>query len=332
MRSIDKVWLVVLNWRNGKDTVDCLQSAYSVARDELAGIVLCDNASGDDSIERVTQWAVSNNVTLQSLAWDNQQFHPPHNKRQLTTSEGTIPLVLIQTGANYGFAGGNNVGLRYLQECCDFDYAFLLNNDALLTTGAVNYMVARFKQAPNIGMCGCTVIYNHTPTQVQALGGARYQPWIGRSQHIGAHTAAEAPREISLVESQLDYILGAALMISRPCLNKIGLMDESYFLYYEEIDWATRAKRAGFTLAYSPDAVVFHKEGGTIGSSSAGNKRSLLSEYYLVRSRVAFTRKFYPQFLLTTIAFTLAQGARALLAHDFKRFAVRLKAILGVPL
>jgi len=331
MTNNQRVWLVVLNWRNGEDTVACLQSAYKEGADGLTGIVLCDNASGDDSIDRVMQWASDNEIGVESYDWAEERFNRSVNHTHCSPTTSKMPLVIIQTGGNLGFAGGNNIGLRYLQQFCNYDYAFLLNNDAMLTFGAVNDMVDRCERHPSIGMCGCTVVYHHTPTQVQALGGARFQKWLGRSQHIGAHTSVNAPRDEESVEAQLDYILGAALMVSRQCLEKIGLMDDSYFLYYEEIDWATRAQRAGFKLAYSSRSVVFHKEGGTIGSSSTGSKRSFLSEYYLVRSRMAFTRKFYPYFLPTAIAFTLAQGARALLARDFKRFAVRLRAIVGAP-
>jgi GT2 family glycosyltransferase len=332
MNNGPKTWMVILNWRNGQDTIDCLQSILECASKEIDGIVLCDNASNDDSIEILQRWASEKGIGIREYFWLNNQHQINKRSSFISSHRPQLDVVLIHTGANLGFAGGNNVGIRYIQQFCEFDFVFLLNNDALLTSGAVSAMVDRFESCPSFGMCGCTVVYHHTPTEVQALGGARFQRWLGRSQHIGAHSAVDAPRDQMTVENQLDYILGAALMISRPCLEEIGLMEEAYFLYYEEIDWATRAQRAGFRLAYSPKAVVFHKEGGTIGSNSTGGSRSFLSEYYLVRSRMAFTRKFYPFFLPTVIAFTLAQGAHALLTRDFKRFAVRLRAMVGAPI
>lgn len=323
------VWLVVLNWRNGADTVDCLVSIASAAGSEVAGVVVCDNASGDTSVDVIKEWATGSATSVKEFTHIDGQFTRTGDPIRYSKPGALFEMVLIHTGANLGFAGGNNVGIEYIQRHCPFDFIFLLNNDALLPASTITAMVARCSQDAQIGMCGCTVVYNHTPTHVQAYGGASYQPLLGRANHIGANALVSAPRDGHAVEKKLDYILGAALMITRPCLERIGLMEESYFLYYEEIDWATRAKRAGFSLAYAPDAVVFHKEGGTIGSSSRGEQRSLLSEYYLLRSRLLFTRKFYPKFLPAVFAFALAQSFRTLLRRDWDRLAVQLRALRG---
>lgn len=328
----NSVWLVVLNWRNGADTVDCLKSIVTAASSEIAGVVVCDNASGDNSVAVIKEWAASSATNLSEFTHKDSRFTRTNDPIRHTQPGAQFEMVLIHTGANLGFAGGNNVGIQYIQRQCTFDFVFLLNNDALLPPNTVPTMVARCRQDTQIGMCGCTVVYNHTPTQVQAYGGASYQPLLGRASHLGAHALVSSPRDGHAVEKKLDYILGAALMVTRPCLERIGGMEESYFLYYEEVDWATRAKRSGFTLAYAPSAVVLHKEGGTIGSSSRGGQRSLLSEYYLMRSRLLFTRKFYPQFLPTVIAFALAQSARTLLRRDWPRLAVQMRALINRPL
>jgi GT2 family glycosyltransferase len=330
MNNGERTWIVLLNWRNGPDTIDCLNSILSCANQEGTGIVICDNNSCDESIHLIQDWAGRRHVNLVEYYWRDEIFRPAANMANQPPAAEHIPIALLHTGANLGFAGGNNVGIRYIQRHFAFDFILLLNNDTILTAGAVTAMARRFEQRDNIGMCGCTVVYHHTPTRVQAFGGAHFQPWLGRSSHIGANADITSNREVTAVEKRLDYILGAALMISRQCLEAIGQMEEMYFLYYEEVDWATRARRAGFSLAYAPQAVIFHKEGATIGSNSDGGQRSLLSEYYLVRSRIMFTRKFYPHFLPSVIAFTLAQGARALLNFDFRRFAVRLRAIFGM--
>jgi GT2 family glycosyltransferase len=120
------------------------------------------------------------------------------------------------------------------------------------------------------------------------------------------------------------------MMVTRRFLEDVGSMNETYFLYYEEIDWATRARRGGFHLGYAPDAIVYHKEGGTIGSSANRTKRSLMSEYYLIRSRLLFTRKYYPYFLPSVIVFSFGQIARHASSGDLRRFANGLRALLGL--
>lgn len=324
------VWIVVLNWRNGPDTVECLQSVLDSAPQHVQGIIICDNNSQDASVEQIRRWASGHGQPMPEFYWRDGGFDSARECEARSSSPSRPETVLIHTGANLGFAGGNNVGIEYIRRHCKYDFVFLLNNDALLTPDTVASMVARFADK-QVGLCGCTVVYYHAPSKVQAYGGASFEPWLGRARHIGAGAAITDHRNADAVEKELDYILGAALMISRPCLEAVGLLEERYFLYFEEIDWATRARRKGFRLAYAPDAVVFHKEGGTIGSSTQKGKRSLLSEHYLVRSRILFTRKFYPHFLPTVLAFTFAQIMRVLLRRDIRRFVVGLRAMTGKP-
>lgn len=326
-----KIWLVLLNWRNAPDTVECLQSIFSVQSDKIFGVVVCDNASNDGSISRIKAWANETGFREREFTCAGNEFVDAGNGSLLGEGINAHDLVLINTGSNLGFAGGNNVGIKFIQRYRDYDYIFLLNNDALLTAGAVEAMAQTFEDDPTVGMCGATVVYHHTPDRVQAFGGSRFSPLFGRASHIGAWSSIDAPRDREKVERELGYILGAALMISRPCLEATGLMEDRYFLYYEEIDWATRARRAGFRLAYAPQAVIFHKEGGTIGSSADRNKRSLLSEYYVVRSRLMFTRKLFPLCLPTVVLFSGFQVFRHLIRLQYKRFTNGCRALFGLP-
>lgn len=325
------VYIILVNWRNSSDTVECLESVLSVASPLIRGVIVCDNDSGDDSMQKLRAWGARAPARFREYDFANRACTEVPGERCADGSEADgIEIVLIQTGANLGFAGGNNVGIRFLQECRSYDHIFLLNNDALLRPGAVESMVERLNAAGS-GMCGATVIYYHDPGRVQALGGARFSPVFGRAASIGCGNATDAERELDVVEKQLGYVLGAALMISRDCLEAIGPMEEGYFLYYEEVDWAVRARRAGYRLTFAPEAEVLHKEGGTIGSSTKRNKRSLLSEYYLLRSRLAFTCKHYPFFIPSVLAFSVCQVVRHLVRFDLRRFVNGCRALSGLP-
>lgn len=326
----ERVFIVTVNWKNGPDTVDALQSIVEVNSPSIGGVVVCDNASNDGSCELIRSWAAAAGIALLEYGWREGGFVLSEDAAPKRREGSGLEIVLIRTGANLGFSGGNNVGIEFIRRNRAYDLIFLLNNDALLEHGAVESMAETFVD-PKVGMCGATVVYHHTPDRIQALGGSRFSPVFGRASHIGAGRLVTAPRNRGEVEQNLRYVLGAALMISRPCLDAIGLLEERYFLYYEEIDWATRARRAGFTLAYAPDAVVFHKEGGSIGSSADRAKRSLLSEYYLLRSRLSFTRKLYPFCLPTVLLFSGFQVIRHLWRGEFGRFKNGFRALRGRP-
>ena len=96
----------------------------------------------------------------------------------------------------------------------------------------------------------------------------------------------------------MNYVVGASMLVKRDFLIDVGLMNEDYFLYFEELDWVLRAGPK-FTLAYAPESVVFHKVGATIGTSSDLRKKSQVCDYYSTRNRIRFTQKYYPCALLT---------------------------------
>ena len=323
------ICLVILNWRNGADTTECLQSIIDSDSKIIKRVVVCDNNSNDNSVVDIRNWAQEKNVPLPEYAWNGSDFSEGIGLARIGNQSQSLQFVMIHTGKNLGFAGGNNVGIEFLCRNYSFDAILLLNNDALLVAGTVEQMARRFDD-PKVGLCGCTVIYHHTPTIVQAFGGARFNPVFGRASLIGSGFSVNAPRDSIQIESELGYIFGAALMISHTCLDEVGLMEEKYFLYYEEIDWSIRARRKGFHLAYASCAVVYHKGGGTIGSNLDKSRRSFLSEYYLIRSRILFTMKFYPYFIPTVLIFTAAQISLYLLRLDFQRFWVGVRAIFSL--
>ena len=203
-----------------------------------------------------------------------------------------VPLTLIETGANLGFAGGNNVGLRYIQARGEFSLVWLLNNDTVVRPDALSHLVQRMRARPDAGICGSTLAYYDHPECVQALGGASFDFRRGIARHLGVGDKIETQRDVDTIERALDYVVGASMLVSTKFLVDIGLMSEEYFLYYEEIDWATRAQ-GRFGLAWAPDSVVYHKEGASIGSSHRA-RPSATSLRYLYRNRLRFARLHTP--------------------------------------
>lgn len=253
-----KVAIILLNWNGWQDTIECLESLLKLTYPDYQVIVV-DNGSTDESVEKIKAWAKEN-----------------------------IPsLVLIETGKNLGYAGGNNVGLRYAL-ANNFDFAWLLNNDTVIEPDALTHLVERMREKPRAGICGSTVAYYRDPDKVEAWGGARYDKWVATGKHLGIGRLMSAPVDVKAVERKMDYVFGAAMFVSRDFLLDIGLLSEDYFIYCEEIDWAARA-RGRYALAYAPKSIVYHK-----GSRSIGSGRSALSKYYEMRNRLVVTRKHFP--------------------------------------
>jgi len=312
-----RVYILLLNWNGWQDTIECLESVLRLSYPDYQ-VIVCDNASQDCSAEMIRRWACGQLRAYISNSDLSHLTEPPIPKPisiqelrvdsiEATEIDPKVQILLLHTGKNRGFAGGNNVALDHVLKRQDFEFVWLLNNDTVVDKDALSHLVDRMTEKPRAGICGSTLIYYHNSTRVQACGGSVYNRWLARGGHIGAAAALDNLPGTAEVEATLKYIVGASLLVRRSFLEQIGLMDEQYFLYFEEIDWATRAK-SSFGLAYARDSKVYHKEGKSIGSTAKARTQSALAEFYLTRNRVLFTRKHYP-FALPTVFSAIVASA-----------------------
>ena len=280
---VPSVAVVVLNWRTADDLIVCLES---VSRSDYPSfrVIVCDNGSGDDVEEKVIAWTSRRYVGSARGA----VFQRLDRAAAETWPIGVQPpaVSFIQTGENLGFAGGNNVGLRLVQRSKHFDYAWLLNPDTVVDPKALVELVRRAEESSDVGIVGSTLVYEDDRTTIQARGGATYSRWTGLCSHLGIGEKLGDLKRENDIEAEMDYVIGASMLVSMRFLNTIGLLREDYFLYYEELDWSYRS-REQFRLAYASNSIVFHKEGRAIGSSHRV-RPSDLSLRYLYRNRMLF--------------------------------------------
>ncbi|MGA9072157.1 MAG: glycosyltransferase family 2 protein [Terracidiphilus sp.] len=328
-----KVAIVLVNWRGWRDTIECLESVFRLDADNYR-VIVCDNASGDDSLDRIESWA-------QGFLASEPQIHelrglstPPVAKPIATVrlSESDLrinqvnseaPLVLIEAAENRGFAAGCNIGIRYAFADSTCEFIWLLNNDTVVDEGALKSLI-KLMEDDRMEMCGSVCLFYHNPNEVQALGGLNYSRWTGRVKvqqklmwnMINPHAAPEPT----------DYIVGASWFFRRSVFERIGLLDESYFLYYEEIDFASRLGKHG-RWSYSLQSLVYHKAGASAGSARDRMARSAISELYLTRGRVIVCRRYFPWCIPSTIVAILFAVLHRLLRGRFSIAGVMLKGL-----
>ncbi|HBB18326.1 MAG TPA: glycosyltransferase family 2 protein [Syntrophus sp. (in: bacteria)] len=244
-------------------------------------------------------------------------------ERMADATNEDAPLILIRTGANRGFAGGNNAGLRYAMKRRDVEFVWLLNNDTVVCKDALTNMVKTMRRNPSAGICGSKILSYFEPDRVQSLGGCRFNKWLGIPRHIGAKTAASLAVDKPGVLRQMAYVTGTSMLVSRPFLNDVGLMDERYFLYYEEIDWVIRANNR-YSLEFTPDSVVYHKEG-----ASTGTTRSYRADFYIIQSRIRLTRHHFPYALPTVYLGLVCMLFNRIRRNQWDRVALMLRMAAG---
>lgn len=310
--NASKVAIIILNWNGWKDTIECIESVFRIDYPNYQVIVV-DNGSTDGSVESIKAWADGKQEVLTPDSTHPLYYlsHPPVQKPipyieydRKTAEAGGLPekekllyeklpkdiphpMILIQTGDNLGFAGGNNVGIRYALAKDDFEYIWLLNNDTVIDKVSPRMLVKKAEEE-YLGAVGSKLLLYQYPEIMQTAGGGKIFPWLGITKAISGHRKVGGKPQ-----KRLDYISGTSLLIHLNVLKDVGLFDEHYFLYWEEVDWCLRAKQKNYILDYQEHSRVWHK----IGSSMS--HISVLADYYNAMSTSYFLKKHYkPQIVL----------------------------------
>lgn len=283
---MSKVYIVIVNWNGWKDTVECLDSLMLLEYPDFR-VVVCDNGSQDDSVIQLREWG-DRILGSASAAWQELS----REAAEKGCGSPDAKLTLVMNCANLGFGGGTNVGLRYALACGDADFCWMLNNDTVVEPLALTEMVERLKAKPDAGMCGSTIRDFGNRSKIQALGGAIYYKWLGVAWHIGRTINSDVLPDQDQVEQKIDYVVGASLLVRSSYIIEVGLMAEDYFLYFEEIDWVTR-DQGRHSLAYAPKSIVYHKVGASIGTATNPLRKSYQCDYYTLRNRLLFTRRYF---------------------------------------
>ncbi|MFZ5655235.1 MAG: glycosyltransferase family 2 protein [Pseudomonadota bacterium] len=246
-----RVSIVTLNWRGVEDTLSCLDSLRELAYPNFF-VVVVDNGSGDDSVVRI--------------------------------ADGYPDVDLVETGANLGFAGGCNVGIRRALEL-GTDYVWLLNSDTWVDPRALAALVERAEQDPRLGAVGSVICDQREPQRVLAWGGGWVDLRLGRPSHALAPVACD----------KLDYLTGASLLLRPRALEEVGLLDERFFLYWEETDLCFRLRARGWKLGVAPDSRVWHRGPG------ASRRRLRQKDRHFNHSAVQFLFRYAPHPWIATL-------------------------------
>lgn len=193
-------------------------------------------------------------------------------------------VLFIRSAVNLGFAGGNNLGISHATG----DYLFLVNNDTEFTPNLVQKLVQILDEHAEVGMVSPRINYFSDKELIQYAGFTPINYFTCRNSTIGKYQ--RNGDDFNKVIGPTAYAHGAAMMVKREVIAKAGLMYENYFLYYEEMDWCERIKKAGYQIWMRGDAVIYHKESATVG------KKSLIKTYFMIRNRLLFTRRNAPPF------------------------------------
>src|SRR4051812_22861881 len=216
MNDRPRVHVLLVNYNGWRDTLECLESVFRLDYPDFR-VIVCDNGSTDDSVERIQAWADGMQPTPSRAA----ALHPvrdtpldrpiPYVLRDRTQAEQGSPadadarLVLVRLAENLGFTGGNNVGLRYLQSRRESGLVWILNNDTVLEPSSLREMVASLGENPELGATGATIFWYDEPERIQVAGGGRFSRWSGFTKVARVHSGRRPGSH------RFDFISGACM-------------------------------------------------------------------------------------------------------------------------
>jgi GT2 family glycosyltransferase len=259
---------VVLNWNNADETMRCVEELEK-SEPAPAHVVIVDNGSADDSVDRLEAWADEHWIWRVGTGPSGNESRTPW-------------LIIARAGANRGFAGGSNVGIRYLHQKTTVSHFLLLNNDATIAPDFFAEIVRAIELHPGAGLLTGTIFEDPDRSRVWYAGAVEY-PLRALMQH-----RLEIPSSPDPVATP--FVTGCAMVISRQLLERIGPLAECYYpAYWEDGEYSYRAREAGFPVLYAPRAIVYHKVGATVRAADM----SLALDHSKNRLRVFYVRRNY---------------------------------------
>ncbi len=282
-----KTCAIILNWNGWPDTLDCLESVLNGTRTpEL--IIVVDNNSTDHSCVTIQAWA-DKNFSFKELTDQNDT----HTWQNLTGST----FLLLRNTNNQGYAGGNNLAIRHVLALEIFTYIWVLNNDTVVYEGALEALQSYASTHGEEGIIGSTILCDDDRETLECAGGARYSATTTITKNLLAGYTVDEAIHYSY-PLRLDYIAGCAMFFQVEVLKKCNLFNESFFLFYEELDLCSCAKSRGYSLGWCRESIVFHKGRKSIGSLAELDKNKLcLANYHETLSTLLFSKTWFPALL-----------------------------------
>jgi len=328
---LPKLGVVLVAYNSADVILNCLESLTAATGVQLH-VVVVDNASTDSTPDVVSAWANGSRLWVSPAelpfalkASDKPiEIVSPDDLTPVLNGHQERAFSLIRASVNGGFAAGVNIGLAQLARDPDIQRFWILNPDSLVPDGTARAF-ASF-DAGQFSLMGGRVLYGDEPDRIQTDGGT-VNHLTGITSNI--NWSLDPKKSAAPLPSDLDFIMGANMVASRQHYETAGPMEEGYFLYYEEVDWAFR--RNTLPLVYCPEGVIYHYAGSSIGSGNLSRTASPFSIYFLNRSRMLFVRCFFPSSIVVALLYSFGKVFQLLLRGNRTGAQALCHATLGMP-
>ena len=306
------VTIILLNYNCAQDTIDCLRSLEKISYSNYK-IIIVDNASTDDSVDKIKNYLVDNKVQYSLFDFLNQEEEDSKD----------VLISLIKNNHNGGYGYGNNVGIKYALKN-KADYVLILNNDTIVKSDFLEPMVWMSKKDQRIGIVSGK-IYFKQKTDIIWFNGGKFSTLTGKTTHFNFNE-----KDVGQLPSEpITFISGCMWLIPRQVIEKVGLINEEYFMYIEDLEYCQRVIGMGYTLSIASESNIFHKVGSSTGgrytSFSVFNRTKNMNKFLLNNKKIIYRIISIMIFNLTTILQIIRSTKISLLKDYFSALIVLFK-------
>lgn len=324
-----EVSIVLVNFNGHIDTVECIES---ILKCECSyHIYVVDNSNNDSSLQYICNWLDGRSTIITTkyppIVYPLQQkpiFYNIVQESDLVDFHNKGSISLIKANKNLGFAAANNLAIKHILKHTDTHYVWLLNNDTIVPPDSLSQLVKFINEgASDIGIVGSKLLDYHNPQIIQGVGG-KYNKWFGLVSEIGSGQIDKGQWDNRKID--FDYVIGASMFLRTEFLKDTGLMNEEYFLYFEELDWAIRAKKRGWKMSFCSNSIVYHKMGASTRDKE--RKNSSLADFYIARNRILISINYFPYTLISLYISFIVFAINRIKRRQFERVVMLLKVLL----
>jgi N-acetylglucosaminyl-diphospho-decaprenol L-rhamnosyltransferase len=324
-----EVAVIIVSFRNAHDVVRLLKSLSSAYPSPSFEIFISENGGGD-AMDNLLRTLTTDRCCV--LSSDTGLSHLSgivrHKELDLLDQNGR-PISRVYAAempANLGYAGAINSWLRPLLKISGWNAVWILNPDTQVAPSALRELVAHSSRYAK-GMVGSRLIGPNHPHHVHTRG-LRWRKLLADTLAVDYLSPSEPAPDPEDVDRRIEAPYGASCYVTRKLIERVGLMDERYFLFYEDLEWGCRAKQFG-GVGYAHASIVFHEGGTTIGTATTRANKSPLSVYLEFRNKVLFVRNRHPSWFWWTIVMQVAHVLTFGAAGAFKNMGFAVRGLLA---
>jgi GT2 family glycosyltransferase len=322
LKDVD-VPILIVGYRNPVDIVVCLSALTKLRTAERFCVMICENG-GPEAFDRLLAALTSPVGPCVHEGMSAPGDKPIKRAAQLVLEPVGAPVFVAEANENLGFAGGVNAWLRPLLAERGWKGVWVLNPDTWPEPDALSELV-RAAEERGKGLVGSRVMFPGR-TDIGSSRGLRWRKLWASTEGVDIFAPVDPPPDPADVEARIESPSGVSLYATRACLDSVGLLDERYFLYFEDFDWGVRAK-ASCGIGYAHGSVVPHIGGSSTGAVRSRAQRSQLAVYLTYRNRMLFVRQHYPHWYWWTAFVSLLRSAEFLIVGSVANFTIALRGL-----